>query len=136
MGTLLFMQGCVPHMRGHDASIVNIASGAGPMAAAGMGPYAAGKEAIRTLSRVAAVELGPEGIRVNVVCPIAWAPSFEAWADEDRAEFDALIERTPLRRIGDPVTDVGAAIAFLAGAESRYITGTTLMVDGGSTYLR
>jgi NAD(P)-dependent dehydrogenase (short-subunit alcohol dehydrogenase family) len=136
MGSLRFMQGCVPHMRGRDASIVNVASGAGPMGAAGMGPYAASKEALRTLSRVAAVELGPEGIRVNVVCPIAWAPSFEAWAEHDRAEFDALVERTPLRRIGDPVTDVGAAITFLVGPESRYITGTTLMVDGGSTYLR
>jgi NAD(P)-dependent dehydrogenase (short-subunit alcohol dehydrogenase family) len=136
MGALQFMQGCVPHMRGRGGAIVNVASGAGPMGAAGMGPYAAAKEALRTLSRVAAVELGPLGIRVNAVCPIAWAPSFEEWAAREPAAFDALVASNPLRRIGDPVSDVGSAIAFLCGPESRYVTGTTLMIDGGQTYLR
>ena len=136
MGTLRFIQGCVPHMRERGGAIVNMASGAGPMAAAGMGPYASAKEALRTLSRVAAVELGPLGIRVNVVCPWAWAPSFEEWADEEPGRLDGLLATNPLGRVGDPVLDVGSAIAFLCGPESRYITGTTLMIDGGQTYLR
>jgi len=137
LGTIHFTQAVVPHMieRG-GGSIVNVASGAGLLAPAGMGPYSAAKEAIRSLTRTAAVELGPLGIRVNVVCPTAWAPSFQEWAEGNPDELDALVARTPLGRIGDPVDDVGAGIAFLAGPQSRYVTGTTLMLDGGNTYLR
>lgn len=137
MGTIRFSQACVPHMtaRGGGA-IVNVASGAGLLALAGMGPYSAMKEAIRSLTRTAAVELGPLGIRVNVICPTAWAPSFQEWAEENPTAFRTLVEQTPLRRIGDPVEDVGAGIVFLCSEESRYVTGSTLMLDGGSTYLR
>jgi NAD(P)-dependent dehydrogenase (short-subunit alcohol dehydrogenase family) len=137
MGTVRFTQACVPHMQARGGgAIVNVGSGAGLLALAGMGPYAAVKEAIRSLTRTAAVELGPHGIRVNVICPTAWAPSFEEWAQADSAAYAALIERTPLRRIGDPVDDVGAGVVFLCSDQSRYVTGTTLMLDGGSTYLR
>ncbi len=137
MGSLRFTQGCVPHMEKQGGgAIVNVASGAGPLALAGMAPYAAAKEAIRTLTRVAAVELGPLGIRVNVICPTVWAPSFEAWAEHAPEEFARVVSSTPLGRIGDPVDDVGTAVVFLCGPQSRYITGTTLMVDGGHTYLR
>ena len=137
LGTVRFTQAVVPHMidRGGGA-VVNVASGAGLLALAGMGPYSANKEAIRSLTRTAAVELGPLGVRVNAVCPTAWAPSFEEWALAHHNEFEALIARTPLGRIGDPVDDVGAGIVFLASDQSRYVTGSTLMLDGGATYLR
>ena len=136
LGALRFMHASVPHMEERGGgTFVNICSGAGPLATAGLGPYAATKEALRTLSRVAAVELGPRGIRVNVVCPIAWAPSFEQWTKDEPAAFAELIESMPLRRIGDPVIDVGRAIVFLCGPDSGYVTGATLMVDGGATYL-
>jgi NAD(P)-dependent dehydrogenase (short-subunit alcohol dehydrogenase family) len=137
LGTIRFTQRCVPPMQARSGgAIVNVASGAGLLAMAGMGPYSANKEAIRSLTRTAAVELGPLGIRVNVICPTAWAPSFEAWAAAEPDEYQALLGRTPLRRIGDPVEDVGAGIVFLCSDQSRYVTGTTLMLDGGGAYLR
>jgi NAD(P)-dependent dehydrogenase (short-subunit alcohol dehydrogenase family) len=137
LGTVKFTQAVVPHLQARGGgAIVNVASGAGLLAMPGMGPYSAVKEGIRSLTRTAAVELGPLGIRVNVICPTAWAPSFEEWAAHDPAEFEALIARTPLGRIGDPVDDVGEGVVFLCSDQSRYVTGTTLMLDGGNTYLR
>jgi NAD(P)-dependent dehydrogenase (short-subunit alcohol dehydrogenase family) len=137
LGSLRFTQQCVPHMeRAGGGAIVNVASGAGMLATRGLGAYAAGKEALRTLSRVAAVELGPLGIRVNAICPLAWAPTFEHWADQHPDDYQHLLQVTPLGRVGDPVQDVGGAVVFLCGPESRYITGATLMVDGGNTYAR
>ena len=137
LGTVRFIQRCVPRMQERSGgAIVNVASGAGLLAMAGMGPYSANKEAIRSLTRTAAVELGPLGIRVNVICPTAWAPSFEVWTKAEPLEYQALLGRTPLGRIGDPVEDVGAGIVFLSSDQSRYVTGTTLMLDGGGTYLR
>jgi NAD(P)-dependent dehydrogenase (short-subunit alcohol dehydrogenase family) len=137
MGTVRFIQAVVPHLQARGGgAIVNVASGAGLLAMPGMGPYSAVKEAVRSLTRTAAVELGPLGIRVNVICPWAWAPSFEEWAANDPAEFADTLARTPLGRVGDPVDDVGEGVVFLCSDQSRYVTGTTLMLDGGNTYLR
>ncbi len=137
LGSLRFTQRCVPHMEEvGGGTIVNVTSGAGMLATRGLGPYAAGKEALRTLSRVAAVELGPRGIRVNAICPLAWAPSFEHWAAQHPKDYQQMLNVTPLGRVGDPVQDIGSAVVFLCGPGSRYITGSTLMVDGGNTYAR
>jgi NAD(P)-dependent dehydrogenase (short-subunit alcohol dehydrogenase family) len=138
MGTVRFIQACVPHMveRGEGA-IVNVASGAGLLAPVGMGAYSAAQEAIRSLTRTAAVELGPRGIRVNVICPVAsGSESLDRWVVRDPERLAAYVANTPLRRVGDPVDDVGEGVAFLCGPQSRYVTGTTLMLDGGRSYLR
>jgi len=137
IGTVRFTQAVVPYMEARGGgAIVNVASGAGLLAMPGMGPYSAVKEAVRSLTRTAAVELGPLGIRVNVICPWAWAPSFEEWAEHEPDEFRGALARTPLGRVGDPVDDVGEGVVFLCSDQSRYVTGTTLMLDGGNTYLR
>ena len=108
IGTVRFTQAVVPYMEARGGgAIVNVASGAGLLAMPGMGPYSAVKEAVRSLTRTAAVELGPLGIRVNVICPWAWAPSFEEWAEHEPDEFRGALARTPLGRVGDPVDDVG-----------------------------
>jgi NAD(P)-dependent dehydrogenase (short-subunit alcohol dehydrogenase family) len=138
MGTVGFIQACVPHMltRGEGA-IVNVASGAGLLAPTGMAAYSAAQEAIRSLTRTAAVELGPLGIRVNVICPVAsGSESLDRWLAHDPERLAAYIANTPLRRVGDPVDDVGEGVVFLCGPQSRYVTGTTLMLDGGRSYLR
>ena len=138
MGTVRFTQACVPHMlaRGEGA-IVNVASGAGLLAPPGMGAYSAAQEAIRSLTRTAAVELGPLGIRVNVICPVAsGSESLARWAAQDPERMNAYVANTPLRRFGDAVDDVGEGVVFLCGPQSRYVTGTTLMLDGGRSYLR
>jgi hypothetical protein len=138
MGTVRFTQACVPHMlaRGGGA-IVNVASGAGLLAPPGMAAYSASQEAIRSLTRTAAVELGPLGIRVNVICPVAsGSESLDRWVSRDPERLAAYVANTPLRRVGDPIDDVGEGVVFLCGPQSRYVTGTTLMLDGGRSYLR
>ena len=139
MGTLLFSQAVVPHMLERpnpDGAIVNVASGAGLLAPIGMSAYSAAQEAIRSLTRSAAVELGPLGIRVNVICPTAWSANLDVWIEHNPDRVAAYEAAAPLRRIGDPVEDIGEGVVFLAGPQSRYVTGTTLMLDGGRTYLR
>ena len=138
LGTVRCMQACVPHMldRGEGA-VVNVASGAGLLAPIGMAAYSAAQEAIRSITRTAAVELGPLGIRVNVICPVAsGSESLDRWIARDPERLAAYVANTPLRRVGDPVDDVGEGVVFLCGPQSRYVTGTTLMLDGGRSYLR
>jgi NAD(P)-dependent dehydrogenase (short-subunit alcohol dehydrogenase family) len=138
IGTVWFTQAVVPHMlaRGGGA-IVNVASGAGLLAPPGMGAYSAAQEGIRSLTRTAATELGPLGVRVNVVCPVAsGSESLDRWVTRDPERLAAYVANTPLRRVGDPVEDVGEGVVFLCGPQSRYVTGTTLMLDGGRSYLR
>jgi 2-hydroxycyclohexanecarboxyl-CoA dehydrogenase len=140
MGTLRFSQAVVPHMLERDnpdgGAIVNVASGAGLLAPVGMSAYSAAQEAIRSLTRTAAVELGPLGIRVNVICPTAWSANLDVWIERNPDRVAAYEAAAPLRRIGDPVEDIGEGVVFLAGPQSRYVTGMTLMLDGGRTYLR
>ena len=138
MGTLRFIQACVPQMlqRGEGA-IVNVAPGAGLLAPVGMGLDSVAQEAIRSLTRTAAVELGPQGIRVNVICPVvSGSESLDRWVMRDPERLASYVANTPLRRVGDPVDDVGEGTVFLCGPQSRYVTGTTLMLDGGRSYLR
>jgi NAD(P)-dependent dehydrogenase (short-subunit alcohol dehydrogenase family) len=138
LGTLRCMQACAPHMvEQGEGAVVNVASGAGLLAPIGMAAYSAAQEAIRSLTRTAAVELGPYGIRVNVICPVAsGSESLDRWVTRDPERLAAYVANTPLRRVGDPVDDVGEGVVFLCGPQSRYVTGTTLMLDGGRSYLR
>ena len=92
MGTLRFIQACVPHMLVRaEGAIVNVASGAGLLAPPGMGAYSAAQEAIRSLTRTAAVELGPLGVRVNVICPVAsGSESLDRWAGRDPERIERV----------------------------------------------
>ena len=77
--TFFYMKACFPYLKESKGAIINFASGAGLAGRAGQSSYAAAKEGIRGLSRVAATEWGPYGINVNVVCPLAMTPGLEAW---------------------------------------------------------
>jgi NAD(P)-dependent dehydrogenase (short-subunit alcohol dehydrogenase family) len=135
-GTLRVMQACFQDLRATTGVVINFGSGSGLSAAPAMGGYASVKEAIRTLSRVTAAEWGKYGIRVNVICPLASSPGMDAWAGQLSEAGGSLLDTVPLGRLGDSEADVGRAAVFLAGPDSGYITGTTLMVDGGHDYLR
>jgi NAD(P)-dependent dehydrogenase (short-subunit alcohol dehydrogenase family) len=130
--TLAFMRLVHPHMakRG-GGSIVNFGSGAqmGPMH---YGVYAGVKAAIQAISRAAALEWAGDKIRVNMVIPMVNSPA----ADADPTDNAVLEKFIPLGRIGDPEKDIGRPIAFLASDDSAFITGSTLMLDGGLGYLR
>ena len=122
--TLRMMQLCHPLLKANGGgAIVNFASGAGTDGLPMHGAYAAAKEAIRGLTKVAAREWGRDNIRVNAVCPLSGNP--------ERLPQDVR-DLIPLGRIGDSEADIGAVVVFLAGPGGRYITGRTLQVDGGA----
>jgi NAD(P)-dependent dehydrogenase (short-subunit alcohol dehydrogenase family) len=131
------MQIAHPHLvaRG-GGSIINFASGSGTFGHEAQGAYAAAKEGIRGLSRTAAREWGPEGIRVNVVCPFANSPGMLDWASLDPEGHAAAIRHIPLRRVGDCHDDVGRVCVFLTSDDAAYVTAQTLWVDGGSGSVR
>jgi NAD(P)-dependent dehydrogenase (short-subunit alcohol dehydrogenase family) len=117
--------------RGAGGSIVLTASIAGLRGNAGVGLYGLTKAALIQLARNLAVEWGPRGIRANALAPGLTATS---WADNILANPQASERRlslTPLRRIGSPA-EVAAAALFLAGPGAGFITGQTLVVDGGT----
>jgi NAD(P)-dependent dehydrogenase (short-subunit alcohol dehydrogenase family) len=136
LAALRLMQACHPHLKG-GGSIINLGSGSAVRTdPSGLGAYAAVKEAIRTLTRAAAVEWGPDGIRANVLLPLAMSPGMQWWSENCREDYEATLAEVPLGYIGDCEQDIGRAAVFLAGPDGRYITGTSLVVDGGQVYLR
>lgn len=132
-GTFHFMQLCYPHMAGRGGCIVNLGSSAGTHGQIGLAPYAAAKEAIRALSRVAALEWGKDGITVNVICPSVMTPSAQVWAEANPIEYQGFLSRRAVPRDGDAVADIGATVVFLAGPGATFISGETIMVNGGGT---
>jgi NAD(P)-dependent dehydrogenase (short-subunit alcohol dehydrogenase family) len=131
--TFLLMKAAHPHLVASKGSVINFGSGAAFTAMPTQGSYVAAKEAIRAISKVAANEWGPEGVRVNIICPFANSPGVEAWAKFAPEDYALQLSRVSLRRIGDCEKDIGAAAVFLASDAAAYITGQTLMVDGGQT---
>lgn len=134
--TFNLMRAAYPELKKVQGAIVNFASGAALRGQENQVTYAAAKEAIRAISRVAANEWARDGVRVNVVSPIALTPGISAWSKEFPEQYQQVLGGIPLGRLGDPEHDIAPAVAFLASDESRYITGQTLMTDGGSIMLR
>lgn len=130
-----FMLAAYDQLRQHRGSVVNFASGAGIRGMPTQASYAAAKEAIRGLSRVVAHEWAPDGIRVNLVAPIALTEGVAQWAEQFPAQYKAMVAGIPLGRAGDPETDVAPVVEFLISDASQYMTGQTLMADGGSIML-
>jgi NAD(P)-dependent dehydrogenase (short-subunit alcohol dehydrogenase family) len=89
------------------------------------------KEAIRGLSRVAAREWGPDGIRVNVIVPSAESPAAAAFRELHPDRYQKQLNLIPLRRMGDAESDIGRAVAALVSEDQSYITGQTIMLTGG-----
>jgi NAD(P)-dependent dehydrogenase (short-subunit alcohol dehydrogenase family) len=134
--TLWLMQACHAQLCATAGSVINFASGAGIDGQPTQTSYAAAKEAIRGISRVAANEWGPDNINVNLISPLALTEGVEAYIAANPVIEERLLARTPLRRFGDPESDIGRAAVFLASDDASYITGQTLMVDGGTVKLR
>ncbi|TCS95452.1 SDR family NAD(P)-dependent oxidoreductase [Hazenella coriacea] len=135
--TFYLMQQCFKYMKEkRRGKVINFASGAGINGGLTHTSYAAAKEAIRAISRVAANEWGPWNIQVNCISPIANSPGVQKWSQEAPEHYHNMIEKIPLRRLGDCEKDIGRTAVFLASEDSDYITGQTIMVDGGSIQLR
>jgi NAD(P)-dependent dehydrogenase (short-subunit alcohol dehydrogenase family) len=135
LASFRFMQTAFPHLRESRGCVVNMGSGSGILPAGAMSGYAMTKEAVRTLGRVGAIEWGRFGIRVNSICPLAETPGLDEF-DGSTGAYDEVTSRIPLGHWGDAERDIGRGVVYLAGPDGRYITGTTLMIDGGFNYLR
>ena len=135
LGTVQHMQAAFPHMKAGGGSIINLGSREGIYGGLGFGIYAATKEGIRGLSRVAAREWGKYNIRVNVICPAALSPIAIKYLADFPEQAEMYRKEISLGRFGDPQQDIGPAAVFLASDASRYVTGQTLNVDGGQMML-
>lgn len=134
--TVHLMQACYEQLKASSGSVINFASGSGLEGMPTQTSYAAAKEAIRGMSRVAANEWAADGIRVNIICPFAATEGVLAWQKAFPERAAESVAKVPLQRIGDPVTDIAPVVVFLASEDSKYMTGQTLMADGGIIKLR
>jgi NAD(P)-dependent dehydrogenase (short-subunit alcohol dehydrogenase family) len=131
-GVFYGVRHALPHMvKEGRGSIVNVASVAGlnafPMHAA----YAASKHAVVGLTRTVALEAARSGVRVNAVCPgFTDTPMVEEGVEKMNQTAEQLVKRIPARRLGRP-DEVAAAIAYLCSDAAAYVTGQTLVIDGG-----
>lgn len=133
MAAFWTMNAAFPHMRdGGGGSIINLCTLNGVNAHMFTVEYNAAKEALRTITRTAAVEWGRHNIRCNVICPNAFTEAARAMQEQNPAMFEKLLEANPLGRFGDPENDIGGAALLLASDDASYITGNTLFVGGGT----
>ena len=114
---------------GHGGAVVNMASMGGKLGEPGQAHYAASKAAVISLTRVAAMELGPHGIRVNCICP-GYVLTEMGAATRTQEMVDGWSAKSPLGRCADP-DDVAAMAIFLASDDARYCTGQAMNVSGG-----
>lgn len=127
-----YMKHAFPELKKTKGSVVNLSSGAGLFGKPGQSSYAAAKEGIRGMTRVAATEWGPDGVRANVICPLAMTEQLAAWKEEYPDTFAATIKGIPLGRFGDPKTDIAPVAVFLASDMASYVSGETITIQGGS----
>lgn len=130
--TFFYMKACYPLLKESKGRVINFASGAGLFGKPGQSSYAAAKEGIRGLSRCAATEWGPDGINVNVICPLAMTPGLEKWKEEYPSLYEQTIKGVPLGHFADPQKDIGGVCVFLASDDAAYVTGETITLQGGS----
>mgnify|MGYP003507055211 CR=1 FL=1 len=126
-----YMKACYPYLAESHGSVINFASGAGLFGNFGQSAYAAAKEGIRGMSRVAATEWGKDGINVNVVCPPAWTAKPEPFRDAYPDARKAIGRLPPMGHYGNAETEIGRVCVQLAMPDFKYMSGETLTLEGG-----
>lgn len=126
-----YMKACYPYLKETKGTVINFASGAGLFGNFGQSSYAAAKEGIRGLSRVAANEWGKDGINVNVICPLAWTAQLENFQKSYPEAFEANVKMPPMGHYGNVETEIGRACVGLASPDFKYLSGETLTLEGG-----
>lgn len=129
--TFYYMKACYPYLAKTRGSVINFASGAGLFGNFGQCAYAAAKEGIRGLTRVAANEWGKDGINVNIVCPLAWTAQLENFEKAYPDAFKQNVKMPPMGHYGDAEEEIGRVCVQLASPDFKYMTGETLTLEGG-----
>jgi 3-oxoacyl-[acyl-carrier protein] reductase len=128
LSVILMMQAAVPHFPNSGGRIVNVSSNIAFRPIEGCAVYCASKAAVSTFTEAFSKELAPKKITVNAVAPGATVTPMTAWLTDDLRR--GIEQATPLGRMAMPA-DVADVVAFLASEESRWVTGRTILVDGG-----
>lgn len=126
-----YMKVCYPYLAKSRGAVINFASGAGLFGDYGQSAYAAAKEGIRGMSRVAATEWAKDGINVNIVCPLAWTAQLEQFEKQYPDAFKANVKMPPAGHYGDAETEIGRVCVQLASPDFKYMTGETITLEGG-----
>lgn len=129
--TFCYMKACYPYLAETKGTVINFASGAGLFGNYGQCAYAAAKEGIRGLTRVAATEWGKDGINVNVVCPLAWTAQLEQFQNAYPEAFKANVKMPPMGHYGDAEKEIGRVCVQLASPDFKYMSGETITLEGG-----
>jgi 3-oxoacyl-[acyl-carrier protein] reductase len=126
-------QAASPHLAASgQGRLILVSSAAGIEGSASLPLYGAVKGAQRALAKSLAREWGPRGVTVNCIAPIALTGALEYAFNKNPDLKPGLEARLPLGRLGDPERDIGSVVAFLASEDGSYITGQTVVCDGGS----
>ncbi len=126
-----YMKACYPYLKETKGSVINFASGAGLFGNFGQCAYAAAKEGIRGLTRVAATEWAKDGINVNIICPLAWTAQLEQFQKAYPDAFKENVKMPPAGHYGDSELEIGRVCVQLASEDFKYLTGETLTLEGG-----
>lgn len=129
--TFYYMKACYPHLVKTKGSVINFASGAGLFGNFGQCAYAATKEGIRGLTRVAATEWAKDNINVNIICPLAWTAQLEQFQKAYPDAFAKNVHTPPAGHFGDSELEIGRVCVQLASPDFKYMTGETLTLEGG-----
>jgi NAD(P)-dependent dehydrogenase (short-subunit alcohol dehydrogenase family) len=136
LATFRLMKLAYPHLKKNGGSIVNLGSPAAMRwDMSGYGAYGAVKEAIRQLTRAAACEWAKDGIRTNVLLPLADSPAMAGWTKARPQEAAAFISTVPMQRVGACEADIGRFVATLCSDDCAYINGQSIAADGGQAFL-
>ncbi len=126
-----YMKACYPYLKETKGTVINFASGAGLFGNYGQCAYAAAKEGIRGLTRVAATEWARDGITANVICPLARTAQLEQFEKAYPEAFAKNVHTPPMGHFGDVETEIGRVCVQLASSDFKYLTGETLTLEGG-----
>lgn len=129
--TFFYMKYAFPLLKESKGNVINFASGAGLSGKSNQSSYAAAKEGIRGLSRVAATEWASYEINVNIICPLAMTEGLQKWKEEYKDLYEKTIKDIPMKRFADPEKDIGDVCVFLSSPSAKYITGETISIQGG-----
>jgi NAD(P)-dependent dehydrogenase (short-subunit alcohol dehydrogenase family) len=128
------MRAALPHLKARKGSVVNVSSVNGLRSFPGVLAYCVSKAAVDHLTRCAAIELAPLGVRVNAVNPGVTVTNLHRRSGMDETQYAAFLERSktthPLGRPGDPA-EIAELILFLASDRASWMTGETIPIDGG-----